>query len=238
MPAMIQTSSVKRAAQERGRTQLPWLQSSHTFSFGDYHDPDHHSFRSLRVINDDVVAPGHGFPQHGHRNMEIVTFVISGELTHQDSMGHVRTVGPGQVQYMSAGSGLTHSEYNASKTKPVHFLQIWITPHALGLKPAYAEWSASPGQQGPLTLIAAGEKKEGALALRQDATIQLGNLAAPESLTYHTRPDRGVWFQLIDGEIEVNGESLKAGDGLAVEGVSQCDVVALQDARFLLFDLA
>jgi redox-sensitive bicupin YhaK (pirin superfamily) len=238
MRAMIQTSSSKRSAQDRGRTQLSWLESSHTFSFGDYRDPDHHSFRSLRVINEDVVAPGHGFPQHAHRNMEIVTFVVSGELTHQDSMGHTKSVGAGGMQYMSAGSGLTHSEFNASKTNPVHFLQIWITPHALGLKPAYAEWSGAAQDRGPLTLIASGEKREGALALRQDATIQLGKLAAGESFTYRTQPDRGLWFQMIEGELEVNGESLRAGDGLAVEGVSQCELTAARGARFLLFDLA
>jgi quercetin 2,3-dioxygenase len=235
---MIETTTTKRPAEERGQTKFPWLESSHTFSFGGYRDPEHHSFRSLRVINDDIVAPGHGFPEHPHQNMEIITYVISGELSHRDSLGHTRTVGAGHVQYMGAGSGLTHSEFNGSSTKPVHFLQIWITPHALGVKPAYAEWFVAPDDRGPLTLIAAGEKREGALVLRQDATIQLGKLGGGESLVYRTQPERGVWFQMIEGEMEVNGESLKAGDGLAIEGVSQCDLTAGEAAVFLLFDLA
>ena len=238
MRAMIETTTIKRPAQERGHTKLPWLDSRHTFSFGDYHDPEQHSFRSLRVINDDVVAPGHGFPQHPHRNMEIVTYVISGDLTHEDSMGHAKTVGAGGVQYMSAGSGLTHSEFNASKTKPVHFLQIWITPHTLGVKPAYVEWSAPSDVSGPLTLIASAEKRLGALLLRQDATIYAGKLDAGESLSYATQPDRGLWLQIIEGELEANGEKLQAGDGLAIEGVSQCDLAAGSNSRFLLFDLA
>ena len=238
MRAMIETTMTKRPAEERGQTKFPWLESSHTFSFGGYRDPEQHSFRSLRVINDDVVAAGHGFPEHPHQNMEILTYVVSGELSHRDSMGHTRTIGAGHVQYMGAGNGLTHSEFNGSGTKPVHFLQIWIMPHAIGVKPAYEEWFVAPDDRGPLALVASGENREGSITLRQDASVYLGKLGAGETLEHRTQPDRGLWFQMIEGEIEINGEVLRAGDGLAVEGVSVCEIVSRAGAEFLLFDLA
>jgi redox-sensitive bicupin YhaK (pirin superfamily) len=232
---MMQMTATKRPAQERGHTQLEWLDSWHSFSFGDYFDPAHHSFRTLRVINDDLVGPGRGFPEHPHRNMEILTYVISGQLSHRDSMGHTRTVGPGQVQYMSAGAGVSHSEFNASPTQPVHFLQIWMMPHANGLRPGYAEWSESPG---PLVLIASPEERKGSLTLRQDASIYLGKLGEGESVAHATQSDRGLWLQIISGELEVNGETLQPGDGLAMEGILSCELVARAAAQFLLFDLA
>lgn len=235
---MMQMTSTKRPAQERGHTQLEWLESWHSFSFADYFDPDHHSFRTLRVINDDFVGPGQGFPEHPHRNMEILTYVVSGQLSHRDSMGHTRTVGPGQVQYMSAGAGVSHSEFNASPTQSVHLLQIWIMPHANGLRPTYAEWTAAADAAGPLTLIASPEKRKGSLTLRQDASIYLGKLAEGKSVTHATQAERGLWLQMIAGELEVNGETLGAGDGLAVEGSSSCEMTARSAAEFLLFDLA
>ncbi len=235
---MTQRTALKRPAAERGHTEIAWLNSWHTFSFGDYEDPDHHSFRALRVINEDRVAPGHGFPTHPHRNMEILSYIVSGELTHRDSMGHTRTVGPGQVQYMSAGSGVSHSESNDSPTEPVHLLQIWINPHAHGLRPAYAEWSPAPDSDEPLTLIASAEGGGTSLALRQDVTIYLGKLGEGKSICHDTYVDRGVWFQVISGELTVNGLSLGVGDGLALEGVDSCEIEADSTTLFLLFDLA
>lgn len=230
------TQASKRPARERGHTDIAWLDSRHTFSFGDYHDPGHQAFRTLRVINEDRVAPGHGFPEHPHRDMEILSYIVSGQLSHRDSMGHTRTVGPGQVQYMSAGAGVTHSEFNASAAEPVHFLQIWIVPRARGLKPLYAEWS--PGRDEPLALIASPEESEGSLTVRQDISIYAGKLRAGEKAAHRTRPGRGLWVQVISGELEVEGGKLLPGDGLALEGVVSCELIARTEARFLLFDLA
>jgi hypothetical protein len=235
--SMNQVTFTKRPADERGHTDISWLDSWHTFSFGDYIDREHHAFRVLRVINDDRVLPGHGFPEHPHRDMEILTYVISGELTHRDSMGHTRTVGAGQVQYMSAGTGVTHSEYNASATEPIHLLQIWIIPRARGLKPDYREWTAPQKQSGPLALIASPDGRDGSLPIRQDAQMLVGELKAGESVTHATRAERGVWLQVISGEMGVGAERLLAGDGLAIEGATAVEIRAKSDARFLLFDL-
>ena len=234
---MNQVTSSKRAADERGHTDISWLDSRHTFSFGDFHDPEQMAFRVLRVINDDRVLPGHGFPTHPHRDMEILSYVVSGELTHRDSMGHTRTVGAGQVQYMSAGTGVTHSEFNASATEPVHLLQIWIMPRARSLKPDYREWSAPQKPSGPLALIASPDGREGSLPIRQDVQMYVGELKAGESVTHGTRAERGLWLQVISGGLEAGGERLRAGDGLAIEGVTAAEIRAESDARFLLFDL-
>jgi redox-sensitive bicupin YhaK (pirin superfamily) len=228
----------KRPANQRGHTQIEWLDSWHTFSFADYDDPGHRSFRSLRVINDDRVAPGHGFPLHPHRDMEIISYIVSGELTHSDSMGHTRTVGPGQVQYMSAGTGVRHSEFNNSAAAPVHLLQIWITPNARNLQPAYAEWSPPLGSVSPLVPITSPDGADAGLTIHQDARIYVGTLAKDEAFTHPTRPERGLWLQMIAGDVVVEQEHLRAGDGLAVEGVSSCEIAAKNPARFLLFDLA
>jgi len=166
-----------------------------------------------------------------------LTYVISGELSHKDSMGHARTVKPGQVQYMSAGAGVRHSEWNGSKTEPVHFLQIWIMPHAHGLRPAYAEW-APPAKPERLALVAGPEERKGSLHLRQDVSLYIGTLAKGEKVVHPTRPDRGLWVQVISGEIEVGGEALQAGDGLTLEGLDSCEITAQSAAKFLLFDLA
>jgi redox-sensitive bicupin YhaK (pirin superfamily) len=234
---MTTTNFVKRPANERGHAEMAWLESWHTFSFADYHDADHHQFRALRVINEDFVAPMRGFPTHPHREMEILTYVISGQLTHRDSMGNARTVHAGQVQYMSAGHGVTHSETNDSETEPVHLLQIWIFPRTHGGAPLYGEWSAPEKRTGPFTLIASPEIKEGALTLRQDAEIYLGEFKAGQTAVHKTKSHRGLWFQVISGELSVGGENLAPGDGLAVEDVASCEITAKSDAKFLLFDL-
>jgi len=235
---MNKTTSTKRPADQRGHTDISWLDSWHTFSFGDYDEPEHHSFHSLRVINEDRVAPSRGFPNHPHRDMEILTYVVSGELTHRDSMGHARTVHAGQVQAMGAGSGVTHSESNDSATEPVHFLQIWIMPQARGLKPTYAEWSPSPQQTGPLALVASPDGRDSSIVIRQDAQVYVGELKEGEVLTHTTRADRGLWVQVISGELVIDRERLQAGDGLGLEGASAYEISAPATARFLLFDLA
>jgi redox-sensitive bicupin YhaK (pirin superfamily) len=234
---MTTMTSIKRPAQARGHTKMAWLDSHHTFSFADYHDPEHQLFRELRVINEDLIAPGRGFPMHPHREMEILTYVISGQLTHRDSMGNARTVHAGQVQYMSAGHGVTHSESNDSATEPAHILQIWIFPATRGGKPAYAEWSPSEKRPGPLTLAASPDGRDGSLALRQNAELYVGELTAGQSAVHATEPHRGLWLQVISGALTAGGEELTAGDGLAVENAASCDIAAKTDARFLLFDL-
>ncbi|MCE0496983.1 MAG: pirin family protein [Methylacidiphilales bacterium] len=230
-------TSNKRPARARGHAAMGWLESWHTFSFADYDDPDHDQFRALRVINEDYIAPQRGFPTHPHREMEILTYVISGQLTHRDSMGNARTVRAGQVQYMSAGQGVTHSESNDSPTEPAHILQIWIFPAVRGGTPAYGEWSPPKKRKGPLTLIAAPGGGEDALALRQNAEIYLGELQAGQTATHVTGTHRGLWVQMISGELTAGGEELAAGDGLAIEHVSSCEFATKTDARFLLFDL-
>jgi quercetin 2,3-dioxygenase len=234
---MTTMTSFKRPAQERGHATMAWLDSWHTFSFSDYFDPDHEQFRVLRVINEDYIAPMRGFPTHPHREMEILTYVISGQLTHRDSMGNARTVHAGQVQYMSAGHGVTHSESNDSPMEPVHMLQIWIFPASRGGAPVYGEWSPPENRTGPLTLIASPKGGDGVLNLRQNAEIYLGELPAGQTATHAAKPHRGLWLQVISGELTAGGEELAAGDGLAVEGVSSCEIAAKTDARFLLFDL-
>jgi redox-sensitive bicupin YhaK (pirin superfamily) len=216
---------------------MAWLDSWHTFSFADYYDPDHQLFRALRVINEDVIAPGRGFPMHPHREMEILTYVISGQLTHRDSMGNARTVHAGQVQYMSAGHGVTHSESNNSATEPSHILQIWIFPAWHGGKPAYGDWSPPEKRSGPLTLAASSDGRDGSLTLRQNAELYVGELPAGRSASHATEPHRGLWVQVISGTLTAGGEALAAGDGLAVENVSSFEIKAKTDARFLLFDL-
>jgi len=234
---MTTITSTKRPANERGHAAMAWLESWHTFSFADYVDPDHQHFYALRVINEDYIAPMRGFPTHPHREMEILTYVISGQLTHRDSMGNARTVHAGQVQYMSAGHGVTHSESNDSPTEPVHLLQIWIFPRFHGGAPIYGEWSPPEKRTGPLSLIASPVGKDGVLALRQDAEIYLGEFKSGQTAVHATEPHRGLWFQVISGGLTVGGEELAAGDGLAVEDASSCEITAKSDARFLLFDL-
>jgi quercetin 2,3-dioxygenase len=225
-----------RPSAERGHANHGWLDSHHTFSFADYYDPAHMGFRSLRVINEDHVAAGMGFGMHPHRDMEIVSYIVDGALTHRDSMGHTETVSTGGVQYMSAGSGVSHSEFNGSHSAPVHLLQIWIQPNERGLEPAYREWKAGP-QNGPLRLVAAPDGSNGVIPIRQDARLFPGKLAAGESASHSTSKDRGLWLQLISGRVNAAGKDLAPGDGLAIEDAEAVQIAATEPSEFLLFDL-
>jgi redox-sensitive bicupin YhaK (pirin superfamily) len=226
---------VLRAA-ERGRTQRGWLDGRHSFSFGEYFDPQRMGFRSLRVINDDRVAAGGGFPTHPHRDMEILTYIIDGELAHRDSMGNGRTIKAGELQAMTAGTGITHSEFNPSADNPTHLLQIWIVPNARGLTPEYSEWKPS-AQQQELTLLASPNGDAGVL-IHQDAKLYLGELEAGKELEYATSSERGLWLQVIEGAVEVDGETLHEADGAAIEGTEVLTLRANGSSKFLLFDLA
>ena len=227
-----------RRADERGHTKIGWLDSRHSFSFGEYYDPQHVAFRSLRVINDDKVAPGMGFGTHPHRDMEILTYVISGELQHRDSMGNGRVIRPGELQAMSAGKGITHSEFNPSRANPVHFLQIWIMPSERGLIPSYAEWKPATESAEGLTLLASSNGANGSVLVHQDAQLFLGRVTAGNTVTHQTQTTRGLWVQVIYGELEVAGVILKPGDAVAVESAGELALNARQQSEFLLFDLA
>ncbi|HRJ73906.1 MAG TPA: pirin family protein, partial [Terrimicrobiaceae bacterium] len=209
----------KLPAGERGHTDLGWLDSRHSFSFGEYFDPDHMGYRSLRVINDDTVAPGGGFGMHPHRDAEIFTYVIEGSVEHKDSMGNHGVIPAGGLQYMSAGAGVTHSECNGSRTQPVHFLQIWLRPNEQGGAPRYAEKHLGPAANADgLTLLFARDAVDGAVAIRQDAEISFGRLAAGRELAVTLESGRGLWLQIIKGRVAVLGETLAEGDGASVEG--------------------
>jgi redox-sensitive bicupin YhaK (pirin superfamily) len=229
---------VKRPAQERGQAELGWLHSRHTFSFGNYFDPDHMGFRSLRVINDDVVEPGRGFGEHPHRDAEIFSYVIEGELEHKDSMGNGRVIKAGDLQYISAGSGVLHSEFNPSAKKKVHFLQIWLTPKTGGGEPRYAEKSLGESvRPNRLTLLFASQPRDEAVAIRADADIYFGKLSAGKQIEYLTAPGRGQWLHVITGDVSLLGENLEAGDGAAVENARTLELKSRSGAQFLLFDL-
>lgn len=229
-------SIIVRHAAARGRTQFAWLDGRHSFSFGEYFDPDHMGFRSLRVINDDRVAPGGGFPTHPHRDMEIITYVIEGELAHRDSMGNGRVIKAGEVQAMSAGTGITHSEYNPSSDAPTHLLQIWIVPSQRGLAPEYSEWKPT-GQEKGLTLLASPDGDAGVL-IHQEARLYLGQFEAGQAVDYPSDTAHGIWLQVIEGKIETLSATLGEADGAAIEGAGVLSLRALADSRFLLFDLA
>jgi quercetin 2,3-dioxygenase len=232
-------SIAKRAANDRGLTEIGWLYSRHTFSFGEYYDPERMGFRSLRVINDDIVQPGQGFGTHPHRDAEIFTYVIDGELEHRDSMGNGSVIKAGDLQYMSAGSGVRHSEFNPSKDKPVHLLQIWLMPKVNGGEPRYAEKHlGSAAKPNALTLLFAGEPRDGAIEIRQDAEIYFGKLDSGKSFSVELGQQRHAWLQIIKGRIDVFGESMEAGDGAAVSNIRNLKIMASNDAEFLLFDLA
>lgn len=226
-----------RKSDERGHSDHGWLQSRHSFSFADYHDPAHVRFRSLRVLNEDHVAPGHGFPRHPHRDMEILTYVISGRLEHRDSMGNGRVIEPGQLQSMSAGSGVFHSEANPSTTEPVHFLQVWILPREQGAAPRYAEWTPD-GSRAPLTLVASPNGEAGSMVIRQDARVFVLRLTAGESASLPVAPDRGVWVQAFAGAGTVNGTPLVAGDAAALTDESAVSIRTENGLEALVFDLA
>jgi hypothetical protein len=227
-----------RPASQRGRTQIDWLDSRHTFSFGDYYEPNQMSFRSLRVINDDRVAPDAGFGTHGHRDMEIITYVLDGELEHRDSLGTGDVLRRGDVRRMTAGTGIRHSEFNPSKTEPVHFLQIWVLPEKTGLAPGYEQKAfAEADKRGRLRLIAAPDGRDGALTIHQDVELFAAVLNANDTVTHDLQNGRSGWVQVACGQIELNGQPLGEGDGAAVANEKRIELKARTNAEVLLFDL-
>jgi redox-sensitive bicupin YhaK (pirin superfamily) len=226
-----------RKAQERGHFDFGWLNTYHTFSFGQYYDPEFMGFRSLRVINEDWVQAGGGFPTHPHRDMEIVTYILEGALQHKDSMGNGSAIRPGEVQRMTAGTGITHSEYNPSKSEPVHLLQIWLMPEQRGLKPSY-EQKTYPAEEkrGRMRLIASRDGREGSVTIHQDADIYAGLLNG-EEINFPLRPERHAWVQVARGTVTVNGQELGPGDAAAITAEEQVRLGPGKDAEVLLFDL-
>ena len=222
----------------RGHTQIGWLDSYHTFSFGSFYDPNRIGFRSLRVINDDRVVPGAGFSTHGHRDMEILTYVLEGAVEHKDSLGNGSVIRPGEAQIMSAGTGITHSEYNSSQTDPVHFLQIWILPNQQGIKPRY-EQKAFPQEEkrGKLRLIAAKDGRDGAVTIYQDVDLYTSILEPGNVVNYHVQPNRYAWLQMAKGVAILNGEEIRAGDGVQLSGEEKLEISTNIGAEILLFDL-
>ena len=228
-----------RPAGERGRTRTNWLDSRHTFSFNRYYDPRHTGFRKLLVINEDRVAPGQGFGAHSHSDMEIFSYVVEGALEHRDSAGGSGVIRPNELQRMSAGTGVSHSEFNASETEPVHFLQIWILPEREGLKPGY-EQRAFPERErrGRLRLIASREGSDGSLTIHQDVKVYDALLARGDEVTHQLARERHAWLQVIKGTVNVNGTTLRAGDGAAASEEASLTISASEDAEIMLFDLA
>lgn len=226
-----------RRSTERGHVDHGWLDTYHSFSFGSYYDPQHMGYRSLRVINDDKVAAGEGFGTHPHRDMEIITYVLSGALEHKDSMGNGRIIKPGEFQYMAAGSGVTHSEFNPSQTEPVHLLQIWIVPDRKGLKPQYAEKPASAVKDGEVKLIASKAGRDGSMSINQDADLLLARLDAGQKASHRLGAGRGAWVHVAEGEVTVNGEALRAGDAVALEGEPAIELAGVKRGQVLIFDL-
>lgn len=227
-----------RRGNERGLTKLGWLDSRHTFSFGDYHDPRHMGFSDLRVINEDRVNPGQGFATHSHRDMEIITYVLEGAVEHKDSTGNQTVIRPGDVQRMSAGTGISHSEHNASRTEPVHFLQIWIIPEETGLKPSYEQQSYDLQKNGgSWLLVAARDGRDGAVTVHQDVKLSLASLPKGGQLKYLLEPGRHAWVQITRGAVTLNNTTLNAGDGAGASDEKSLEFSALDQAEILLFDL-
>jgi redox-sensitive bicupin YhaK (pirin superfamily) len=227
-----------RKAEERGHADHGWLNTYHTFSFADYYDPQHMSFRTLRVINDDVVAGGGGFGTHPHRDMEIITYIISGALEHRDSLGNGAVMKPGEVQRMTAGTGVKHSEFNHSPTEPVHLLQIWITPEKPGLQPGYEQKSfADKLQPGKLVLTVSHGGKDGSLKINQDVSLLVGKFNAGDKAGYELKPGRHAWVHVATGKVTLNGQDLKAGDGAAISDERKLDLVGRESSQVLVFDL-
>ena len=227
-----------RRAEDRGSTKLHWLDSRHMFSFGDYYDPKQIGYSSLRVINEDRVTPGAGFPTHSHRDMEIITYVLEGALAHKDSTGTSSVIRVGEVQRMSAGTGISHSEYNASQTEPVHFLQIWIIPDETSLKPGYEEKTFSLDKdRGKWTLIGAKDGRDGSVTVHQDLGVWAAHFLPGEQAAFRLRPGRRLWAQIARGGARLNGTLLRAGDGAAASQEEILEFKAVEDAELLLFDL-
>lgn len=227
-----------RKANERGYADHGWLKSFHTFSFADYYDPQFMGFRGLRVINEDRVAAGKGFGTHGHRDMEIISYVLDGEIEHRDSLGTGAILRPGEVQRMSAGTGVQHSEFNPSKVNPLHFLQIWILPARAGTKPEYEQKAFSKEErQGTLRLVGSPDGRDGSVTIHADVTLHAGLLAAGERARHVVAPGRHAWIQIARGEVALNGERLEAGDGAAVSEAGALELVGKDAAELLVFDL-
>ena len=228
-----------RRSDERGHAEHGWLDSRHTFSFADYYDPDRMGFGPLRVINEDRVQPGQGFGTHGHRDMEIVSYVLEGALEHKDSMGNGSVLRPGFVQRMSAGTGVRHSEFNHSQSDLVHFLQIWIIPDKAGLEPGYEEKQfPDTEKQGALRLIASRDGRDGSVVVHQDVDLYASLLAKGDELEHAARPSRKTWIQVVRGDVDVNGETLHGGDGAAIVDEKRLSIRSESPAEILLFDMA
>ena len=230
--------TIRRSA-ERGTADLGWLLSRHTFSFGDYYDPDHEGFGPLRVINEDRVRPGEGFGTHGHRDMEIISYVLEGALEHKDSIGTGSVIRPGDVQVMSAGTGIRHSEFNHSKTEPVHFLQIWIVPDRLGIAPRYDQKRFPDDEKrGRLRLVGSPDGRNGSIVIHQDAELFAAILDEGEQATHSFEKGRNGWLQVVRGSVEANGRRVDAGDGAAVQDEAALNVTAkTAGSEILVFDL-
>ncbi|MEX2285721.1 MAG: pirin family protein [Planctomycetaceae bacterium] len=227
-----------RKANERGCFDHGWLQTCHTFSFGDYRDPEYTSFRSLRVMNEDRVQPAGGFPTHPHRDMEIVTYVLEGALEHRDSMGNGSVIQAGDFQRMSAGTGITHSEFNASETQPVHLYQIWLFPERKGIDPSYEQMSlAAADKRDGLRLVASHDGRDGSLTIHQDANIFLSTLDEGRKVAHQIEPGRYAWLQVLRGHVTLNGNALQAGDGAAVSDEESLMIEARSVSEVMLFDL-
>jgi len=228
-----------RKSQERGHANHGWLDSHFTFSFADYVDPQHRQFRTLRVMNDDRIAGGGGFPKHPHRDMEIVTYVLEGALEHHDSMGNGSVIKPGDVQYMSAGTGVAHSEFNASKTEPVHLYQIWMLPEKQGLQPAYDQKNFSEAEKrGKLRLVASPDGRNGSVKIRQNNELYATVLGAGETVKHELQKDRYAFIQVARGSVKLNGTKLDAGDGAAISAEKTVELTGAENTEVLLFDLA
>ena len=228
-----------RKAADRGHTNIDWLDSHHSFSFGDYYDPRNMGFGPLRVINDDRVAPGGGFGAHPHRDMEIISYIVSGALEHKDSLGTGSVIRPGDVQRMTAGSGIRHSEFNPSRTEPVHFLQIWIQPDQKNLTPSYEQITlADSAKRGVLRLIASQAGRNESVTIHQNADVYASLLSPGQEVKHFIASGRGAWLQIIRGAASVNGNPVQTGDGAALEQEQQIDIRATEETELLLFDVA
>jgi redox-sensitive bicupin YhaK (pirin superfamily) len=230
-----------RKSSERGHANHGWLDSHHTFSFANYYDPAHMGFGPLRVINEDRVAPGRGFGAHPHRDMEILSYVLKGKLAHKDSMGHIEVLGPNEIQKMSAGTGVVHSEFNGSDEEPVHFLQIWIEPKSTGTKPNYEQLKFTPEEkQNRFKVLASSRKVDGAATINQDATVSVAEMTPGQELKYELGTGRSAWVHVIHGEVSLNGKTLTTGDAAAVSEEQALKIAAAGEANseVLVFDLA
>jgi len=228
-----------RPGSERGHARHGWLDSRHTFSFAEYHDPRHMGFRALRVINEDRVQPAQGFATHGHRDMEIVTYVLEGALQHRDSLGTGSVIRPGDVQRMSAGTGIQHSEFNASRDELVHFLQIWILPDTVGIAPSYEQKHfGADGARDRLLLVGSRDGRDGSVSIHQDVSIYVGRLDAGAKLRHALEPGRHAWLQVTRGELRLGDAPLRSGDGAALSGEPALELAADDASEVLVFDLA